>query len=66
MRGSHCARCSSVPPASSAFVRISGRVESEPAAASDAIESSSVMMIIGRSPIPVPPYCSGIEEPKKP
>ena len=65
-RGSQYDFCSSVPPASNAFERISGRVASEPAAASEATESSSVMMIIGRSPIPVPPNSSGIEEPKKP
>ena len=44
---------------------ISGRVASEPAAASEAAESSSVMTIIGKSPIPVPPNSSrdrGTEE----
>ena len=66
MRGSHSRRCSSVPPASSALERISGRVASEPAAASEAAESSSVITIIERSPMPVPPYSRGIEEPKKP
>src|SRR5262245_20976444 len=36
MRGSHAFFCASVPPAMSALARISGRVISEPAAASDA------------------------------
>ena len=64
--GSHDCFCSSVPPASNAFARISGRVAKEPAAARDAAESSSVIIIIGKSPMPVPPYSSGIEEPKNP
>ncbi len=58
--------CSSVPPPISALVRISGRVISEPAAASDARESSSVVRIMARLPISTPPYSSGIERPKKP
>ncbi len=64
--GSQCCFCSSVPPPRSAFARISGRVISEPAAASDARESSSVVRIIARLPISTPPYCSGIERPKNP
>ena len=51
IRGSQCRFCSSVPPWSSALVRISGRVISEPAAASDARDSSSVVRIIARLPI---------------
>jgi hypothetical protein len=33
-------------------------------AASDAHESSSVMTIIARLPMPCPPYCSGTDMPK--
>ena len=62
--GSHVCFCASVPPASSAFARISGRVISEPAAASDARDSSSVVRIIARLPSSWPPYCSGIDSPK--
>ncbi len=40
--GSHLCFCSSVPPCTSARVRISGRVISEPPAPSDAHDSSSV------------------------
>ena len=40
-------------------MRISGRVIRLPAAASDAVDSSSVMMIIARLPMPLPPYSSG-------
>ena len=54
-RGSHVCFCASVPPASSAFARISGRVISEPAAASDARDSSSVVRIIARLPSSWPP-----------
>ncbi len=64
MRGSQSRFCSSVPPWSSALVRISGRVISEPAAASEARESSSVVRIIARLPISTPPYSSGTERPK--
>ena len=49
--GNQCFFCSSVPPAISALVRISGRVISEPAAASEQRESSSVVRIIARLPI---------------
>jgi hypothetical protein len=62
--GSHFFFCASVPPLRSAFVRISGRVMRLPAAASDAAESSSVMTIITRFPIPCPPYSSGTDMPK--
>ena len=64
--GSQCCFCSSVPPPISALARISGRVISEPAAASEARESSSVVRIMARLPISTPPYSSGIERPKKP
>ena len=40
--GSQCCFCSSVPPLSSARVRISGRVMSDPPAPSDPRDSSSV------------------------
>ena len=62
--GSQRSFCAAVPPFSSALVRISGRVIRLPAAASDAVDSSSVMMIIGRLPIPWPPYSSGTDMPK--
>ena len=62
--GSQCRFCSSVPPSSSALVRISGRVISEPAPASEARESSSVVRIIARLPISEPPYSSGTARPK--
>ena len=42
MRGSHVCFCSSVPPATSARVRISGRVTSEPPMPSEPRDSSSV------------------------
>ena len=41
-RGSHCCFCSSVPPLTSARVRISGRVMSEPPTPSEPRDSSSV------------------------
>ena len=66
MRGSQSRFCSSVPPARSALVRISGRVIRLPAAASDAAESSSVVTIIATLPMPWPPYSSGTARPKKP
>ena len=62
--GSHLRFCPSVPPLSSALVRISGRVMRLPAAASEAAESSSVMTIITRLPMPCPPYSSGTDMPK--
>ena len=62
--GSHFRFCASVPPFSSALVRISGRVIRLPAAASEAAESSSVMTIITRLPMPWPPYSSGTDMPK--
>ncbi len=62
--GSQRSFCSSVPPASSALARISGRVMSDPAAASDARDSSSVVITIATLPISTPPYFSGIESPK--
>ena len=55
IRGSQCFFCASLPPWSSALVRISGRVISEPAAASDARESSSVVRIMARLPSSEPP-----------
>ena len=64
MGGSHRPFCASVPPFRSALVRISGRVMRLPAAASDATESSSVVTIITRFPIPCPPYSSGTDMPK--
>ncbi len=64
--GSQRCFCASVPPFKSAFVRISGRVSRLPAAASDADDSSSVIRIITRLPIPWPPYSSGIDIPKYP
>ncbi len=64
IRGSHFRFCSSVPPPSSALARISGRVMSEPAAANETRESSSVVRIMGRFPNSVPPYSSGMESPK--
>ena len=64
IRGSQWRFCSSVPPWSSAFVRISGRVMSEPAAARDARDSSSVVRIIARFPSSWPPNSSGTESPK--
>jgi hypothetical protein len=62
--GSHSRFCASVPPWSSALARISGRVISDPAAASEARESSSVVRIMARLPSSWPPYSSGIERPK--
>ena len=62
--GSQWRFCASVPPARSALARISGRVISEPAAASDARESSSVVITMGTLPISTPPYCSGTDSPK--
>jgi hypothetical protein len=56
--------CASVPPASKAFARISGRVISEPAAASETRDSSSVVTIIARLPSSWPPKCAGIDRPK--
>ena len=53
--GSHACFCASVPPASSALVRISGRVIRLPAAASEAFESSSVVRIMATLPMPWPP-----------
>ncbi len=50
----------------SALVRISGRVIKLPAAASDTAESSSVVTIITRFPMPPPPYASGTAMPKYP
>jgi len=44
--------------------RISGRVISDPAAASEARDSSSVVITIGTLPISTPPYSSGIDSPK--
>ena len=64
--GSHFCFCSSVPPLSSALVRISGRVIRLPAAASEQRDSSSVVMIMARLPMPPPPYSSGTAIPKKP
>ena len=62
--GSHFRFWASVPPLSSALVRISGRVMRLPADASEATESSSVMTIITRFPMPWPPYSSGTDMPK--
>ena len=62
--GSHFRFCASVPPFKSALVRISGRVIRLPAEASDATDSSSVMTIITRFPMPWPPYSSGTDMPK--
>jgi hypothetical protein len=62
--GSHFFFCASVPPFKSALVRISGRVIRLPAAASDAADSSSVMTIMARLPMPWPPYSSGTDMPK--
>ena len=64
MRGSHAFFCSGVPPCNSALVRISGRVIKLPAAASEAAESTSVVMIITRLPMPPPPNSSGTDMPK--
>ena len=46
--GSHSSFCASVPPVCSAWARISGRVCSDPAAPSEAADSSSVITTIGR------------------
>ena len=62
--GSQWRFCASLPPWSSALLRISGRVISEPAAAREARESSSVVRIMARLPSSWPPYCSGMESPK--
>jgi len=64
IRGSHARFWASVPPASSALARISGRVMSEPALASDARDSSSVVRIIARLPSSWPPNASGTDSPK--
>ena len=66
IRGSQLCFCSSVPPLMSALVRISGRVIRLPAPASEAADSSSVVTIMARLPIPPPPYSSGTAMPKKP
>ena len=63
---SHFCFCAAVPPLMSALVRISGRVIRLPAAASEQRDSSSVVMIIGRLPMPPPPNSSGTDMPKKP
>ncbi|MEZ4365704.1 MAG: hypothetical protein R2939_05385 [Kofleriaceae bacterium] len=63
-RGSQRCFCASVPPASSALARISGRVMSEPAAASEQRDSSSVVRIMARLPSAWPPYASGMARPK--
>ena len=69
-RGSQWACCSGVPPASSARLRISGRVIRLPAAASEASDSASVTTTISsvssRSFGPLPPKRSGIARPKTP
>ena len=61
--GSHSCFCRSVPPMTSARVRISGRVISEPPAPSEPRESSSVATTMARySPSPPsenPPYSIG-------
>ena len=62
IRGSQLFFCSSLPPWSSALVRISGRVISEPAAASEARESSSVVRIMARLPSSEPPIGLGHRE----
>ena len=68
--GSHSCFCSSVPPASSARVRISGRVISEPPTPSEPRDSSSVAttmpMYSDSPPIEKPPYSSGTDRPKPP
>ncbi|MDT4823970.1 hypothetical protein FQZ97_572100 [compost metagenome] len=69
-RGSQSCFCSSVPPASRARERISGRVIRLPAAASEASDNASVTTIMVRvSSWPstaLPPYCSGIDRPNTP
>ena len=62
--GSHFFFWSSVPPRSRALVRISGRVIRLPATPSEAAESSSVVIIMARLPMPPPPYSSGTDMPK--
>ena len=67
-RGSQYSFCSSVPPFTSALVRISGRVISEPPMPRLARLSSSVAITIARnSPSPPslkPPYSAGTDRPK--
>ena len=69
-RGSHSSFCSSVPPLTSARVRISGLVISEPPMPRLARLSSSVAMTMARyslsPPSEKPPYSAGTDSPKAP
>ena len=68
--GNQCCFCSSVAPWMRAWVRISGRVMSEPPTPSEPHDSSSVATTIARysasPPSENPPYSCGIDSPNVP